>query len=68
MLHNLNCVECFMRDGNPTRHADFVVNGQSLCQKHVHVGIRERGQAPLAYTWHNDWEEPALEPIDLNLT
>lgn len=62
MIGNLNCTECFMRDGQH-RSADFVLNGQSVCQKHAHVVIRSRGQAPLAYTWWNDWEEPVLEPV-----
>jgi hypothetical protein len=61
VFNTLNCVECFMRGGNPGRPADFVVNGQSLCQKHVHKAIRERGQSPLAYTWAAPDDEPVLE-------
>lgn len=61
MIGSLNCTECFMREGKH-RSADFILNGQSVCQKHTHVVIRERGQSPLVYTWHNDWEEPVLEP------
>lgn len=61
----MNCTECFMRDGNPTRPADFVINGQSVCQKHTHVVIRHRGQAPLYYTWQDDSDaEPRLEAAD----
>lgn len=63
----MNCTECFMRDGNPARVADFVINGQSLCQKHAHVAIRYRSQAPLYYTWQLDDEmEPRLESADPN--
>lgn len=59
-LANVNCVECFMRDGEPSRHADFIVNGQSVCQSHVKDTIRTRGEAAPTYTWHNDLEGPAL--------
>lgn len=65
MLTNVNCAECFMRDGNPSRHADFIVNGQSVYQKHVHVVIRERGQGQMAYTWGAPEGEPVIEEIRL---
>lgn len=55
----MNCIECFLTDGLH-RSADFVVNDHSVCQKHVQATIRERGKSPLTYTWHNDWENPAL--------
>lgn len=67
MIGNLNCTECFMRDGKH-RSADFVLNGQSVCQKHTHVVIRERGQSPLAYTWAAPDDDPVLEPIANRLT
>lgn len=54
-----------MRDGNPGRPADFIVNGQSVCQKHVHVVIRERGQGQMAYTWGAPEGEPVIEEIRL---
>lgn len=59
-MSGLNCVECFMRDGQPNRPAAFVINGQSVCQKHSPLVIRTRGQVAPTYTWVNDWEEPAL--------
>lgn len=65
MWSALNCAECFMRDGNPGRPADFIVNGQSVCQKHVHVVIRERGQGQMAYTWGAPEGEPLMEEIRL---
>lgn len=63
MSANLNCAECFMRDGQH-RGADFVINGQSMCQRHSHLAIRERGKVPPTYTWHNDWENPELMTTD----
>ncbi|MBB3752675.1 hypothetical protein FHT44_005187 [Mycolicibacterium sp. BK634] len=55
-----------MRDGEPYRPAAFVVNGHSVCQRHVHVTIRTRGQSPLFYTWQPGSdidEEPRLEAL-----
>jgi hypothetical protein len=59
----LNCTECFMSDGK-LREANFVLNGQSVCQKHTPRVIRERGQSQMAYTWAAPEGEPQLEPID----
>lgn len=64
MIGELNCTECFMR-GNGLRTADFVLNGQSLCQSHTHVAVIDRGQAQLAYTWSDvEDEEPVLKPVE----
>lgn len=61
----MNCIECFSHDGNPAQPADFIVNGQSMCQKHVHLAVRERGQAPLLYTWHGSPDAgPTLQAAD----
>jgi hypothetical protein len=58
----LNCTECFMSDGK-LREANFVLNGQSVCQKHTPCVIRERGQSALVYTWPTPDGDPVLEPI-----
>ena len=58
----MNCIECLIRDGLH-KAAEFVVNGQSVCQKHIHAVIRTRGQAPLLYTWSAPDQEPTLEPV-----
>lgn len=52
-----------MREGGKWVDADFVVNGQSLCQRHVHLAITEPGKRPPTYTWDSDSEsesEPSL--------
>jgi len=61
---SMGCVECFTRDGDPSRAARFVVNGQSLCQTHVHVAVRELGEGPKTYAWPKDGgdSEPSLKP------
>lgn len=58
----MNCIECLIVRGEH-KPAEFVVNGQSVCQKHIHVVIRTRGQAPLLYTWSAPDMEPTLEPV-----
>lgn len=62
-LANINCSVCFIDEGNPSRHADFIVNGQSVCQKHVCMVVIDRGEEPRFWTWVGDLEEPVLEPL-----
>lgn len=66
-IGELRCIECFLHEGK-LNAADFVVNGQSVCQKHVHVTVVDRAHGPMAYTWHNDFEEPALMPVASKVT
>ncbi|MBO0676832.1 hypothetical protein JRC04_05085 [Mycolicibacterium sp. S2-37] len=52
----LNCIECFCRAGIH-RDAVFVVNGQSVCQKHISIVIAAMGKTK-AYTWALSDSEP----------
>ena len=62
----MRCVECHMRDGGKWVEADFVINGQSLCQRHSHVAITDPGKQASTYTWDTSDDmdaEPLLVPI-----
>lgn len=62
---SLFCIECFHREGKFVE-AMFVVNGQSMCQTHVHFAIVDPGQPPKHYSWvpegipYNPSNEPLL--------
>lgn len=62
MYGELNCVECFMRDGQH-RAADFVLNGQSVCQRHTHVAVADKGDAARLYVWDDDNPDIDAEPV-----
>lgn len=55
----MNCIECFMRDGH-SAPAEFIINGQSMCQKHVHRAARAQDEKPPTYTWSLGHNEPTL--------
>lgn len=57
----LYCIECLVGD-RIKRRAEFVVNGQSVCETHVLAPVRERGEATYAYTFSAPDGQPALEP------
>ena len=58
----LHCIECLVT-GEGKRRAEFVVNGQSVCEKHVRVAVRHRGQTERAYTFSAPDGQPVLEPV-----
>lgn len=62
MIGELNCVECFMREGQH-RTADFVCNGQSVCQRHVHVVVADRGDTARLYVWDEGNPDIDAEPV-----
>lgn len=64
----MQCIECFHTHGD-IRQADFLVNGHSVCQKHVHVVIVNRADTGTAwsgrvYAWPLD-ESAEPEAIDV---
>ncbi len=62
MIGELNCVECFMRD-HQMRTADFVCNGQSVCQHHMHVTIADRGDTSRMCMWDEGNPDIDAEPV-----
>lgn len=62
MYGEVNCVECFHREGQ-LRAADFVCNGQSVCQRHLHVAIADRGDAARLYVWDEGNPDIDAEPV-----
>lgn len=62
MIGELNCVECFHREGQ-LHTADFVCNGQSVCQKHVHVVIADRGDIARLAVWDVGNPDIDAEPV-----
>lgn len=62
MIGELNCVECFHREGK-VRTADFVCNGQSVCQSHLHVAIVDRGDVARLYVWDEGNPDIDAEPV-----
>lgn len=61
MRAKLNCIECFAAAGKK-RRAEFVVNGQSVCERHVLAPVRDRGEGPYAYTYGTPDGPITLEP------
>lgn len=55
----MNCIECFTQDQH-FMPADFIINGQSMCQKHVHRAVRAQDEKPSTYTWTPGHNEPKL--------
>ena len=51
-----------MREGQ-VRTADFVCNGQSVCQSHMHVVIAHRGDTARVYVWDEGNPDIDAEPV-----
>lgn len=51
-----------MREGKH-RTADFVCNGQSVCQSHMHVVIADRGDITRVYVWDEGNPDIDAEPV-----
>ncbi len=58
----LHCIECLVTGAGKQR-AEFIVNGQSVCEKHVSVAVRDRGQTDRAYTYSAPDGQPVLETV-----
>jgi hypothetical protein len=53
----MNCIECLCDTGD-IQPADFIVNGQSVCQRHVPTVIAEPNTKGKVYAWSPEFSDP----------
>lgn len=62
MRAKLNCIECLVTGAGKQR-AEFIVNGQSVCERHVLAPVRDRSEGAYAYTFAAPDGQMTLEPV-----